>query len=241
MQAADLARNIHLPPPFTLKRSDARDLFSHAIAKAPEDGAGTLYLYEGPGLCSFALVLEPEEPLATSQLAFLMCMTALTDALAAHCAPERAVRINWPDEVIYDKARLGGARFGVPEATKADEVPDWLVFCVDLIADRDHLAAAGDAPNSTSLKEEEFDPTEDMVATFASYVMLYLDRWKHDGFDAVSNRFLMRIDPPLLRGVRRVEGDKLVEISPAGGGKRSGGLLESAGKTGWRDADGIIL
>ena len=41
------------------------------MAQAAEDGAGTLYLHEGPGLCSFALVLEPEEPLATSQLAFL--------------------------------------------------------------------------------------------------------------------------------------------------------------------------
>lgn len=241
MHAVEPAQKIHLPPPFTLKRSDAPDLFGHAMAQAAEDGAGTLYIYEGPGLCSFALVLEPEEPLATSQLAFLMCMTALADALAAHCAPERAVRINWPDEIVYDKARLGGARFGVPQGTGAEDVPDWLVFCAELIADRSHLAAPGDAPNSTSLQEEEFDPTEDLVATFASYVMLYLDRWKHEGFDAVSNRFLMRIDPPLLRGVRRVEGDKLVEITPSGGGKRSAPLLDAAGKTGWRKESGIVL
>ncbi|WP_072245115.1 biotin/lipoate--protein ligase family protein [Roseibaca calidilacus] len=241
MQAAKPAPKIHLPPPFTLKHSNDSDLFGHAMAQAAEDGAGTLYLHEGPGLCSFALVLEPEEPLATSQLAFLLCMTALADALAAHCAPERAVRVNWPDEIIYDKARLGGARFGVPAGTAEGDVPDWLVFCAELIADRDQLAAPGEAPNSTSLKEEEFDPTEDMIATFASYVMLYLDRWKHEGFDAVSNRFLMRIDPPLLRGVRRVEGNRLIEITPSGGGKRSAPLLEAAGKTGWRNATGIVL
>ncbi|MCC1481664.1 biotin/lipoate--protein ligase family protein [Roseibaca sp. Y0-43] len=241
MHAVTEAKKIHLPPPFTLKRSDARDLFSHAKARAAEDGAGTLYVFEGPRLFSFALVLEPEEPLVTSQNAFLLCMTSLADALAAHCAPERAVRINWPDEVIYDKARLGGARFAVPEGAQPEDVPDWLVFCAELIGDRDHLAAPGDAPNSTSLKEEEFDPSDDIVATFASYVMLYLDRWKHEGFDAVSNRFLMRIDPPLLRGVRRIEGDRLIEITPSGGGKRSAPLLEAAGKTGWRNADGIIL
>lgn len=241
MHISEPARKIHLPPPFTLEHCGERELFSHAMAQAADKGAGTLFVYDGPGLCSFALVLEPEEPLATSQLAFLLCMTALADALAAHCAPERAVRINWPDEIIYDKARLGGARFGVPHGTKADQVPDWLVFCAELIADRDHLAAPGDAPNSTSLGEEEFDANEDIVATFASYVMLYLDRWKHDGFDAVSNRLLMRIDPPLLRGVRRVEGDRLIEITPSGGGKRSAPLLDAAGTTGWRDVNGIVL
>jgi hypothetical protein len=241
MQAVEPARRVQLPPPFTFVRTDQRDVFAQATSRAAQDGAGTLYLYQGPGLLSFALVLEPEEPLATSQLAFVLCMTALCDALAAHCAPERAVRINWPDEVIYDKARLGGGRFAVAPGAGPDDVPEWLVFCADLIADRDDLAAAGDAPNSTSLTEEDFDPAEDIVTTFASYVMLYLDRWKHDGFDAVSNRLLMRIDPPLLRGVRRIEHGRLVEITPSGGGKRSAPLLDSFGTTGWRDARGIVL
>lgn len=241
MQAVQPAQRVQLPPPFTLKRCDERAVFDTAVAQAAEDGAGTLYLYDGPGLMSFALVLEPEEPLAQAQLAYLLCLTALCDALAAHCPPERAVRINWPDEIVYDKARLGGARFAVAPGAGAEDVPDWLVFAVELIADRDHLAAAGDAPNSTSLKEEEFDPAEDIATTFASYVMLYLDRWKHDGFEAVSNRLLMRIDPPLLRGVRRIEADRLVEITPSGGGKKTDPLLDSFGKTGWRNADGIIL
>jgi hypothetical protein len=54
------------------------------------------------------------------------------------------------------------------------------------------------------------------VSTFASYMMLYFDRWAHDGIEAVTNRYLMRVDPPLLRGVRRIEGDRMVEITPSG-------------------------
>jgi hypothetical protein len=115
---------------------------------------------------------------------------------------------------------LGGGRFAVAPGTAEDAVPDWMVFAAELIADRDHLEEPGRFPDSTSLKEEGFDPAEDIVSTFASYIMLYFDRWTHEGFDAVGNRYLMRIDPPLLRGVRRIEGDRLVEITPSGGGKR---------------------
>jgi len=235
------ARAIHLPPPYTLHCTDARDALAEAVRLAPSDGAGTLVLHQSPGLLAFAVVLEPEQPLREAQMAFALGMVALADALAAHCPPERAVRLNWPDEIRFDKARLGGGRFAIAPDTGPDDVPDWLVFGAELIADRDHLDAPGLLPDSISLKEETFDPAEDIVSTFASYMMLYFDRWAHEGIEAVTNRYLMRIDPPLLRGVRRIEGDCLVEISPTGGGKRSDPLLQALGKTGWRDDTGPVL
>ena len=235
------ARDIPLPPPYTLHHCDSRDTLHEATRLAPRDGAGTLVLHQSPGLLSFAVVLEPEHPLALSQLAFPLGMAALGDALAAHCPPDRAVRLVWPDEIRFDKARLGGGRFAMPPGTGPQDVPDWLVFGAELIADRDHLDAPGHFPASTSLKEEGFDPAEDIISSFASYMMLYFDRWAHDGIEAVTNRVLMRIDPPLLRGVRRIEGDRLVEITPSGGGKRSAPLLDALGHTGWRDTQGPVL
>jgi hypothetical protein len=53
------------------------------------------------------------------------------------------VRIVWPDEIRYDKARLGGGRLAVAPGTAEDAVPDWMVFAAELIADRDHPAEPG--------------------------------------------------------------------------------------------------
>jgi len=232
---------ISLPPPYTLHRTDEKDVLREAVRLAPTDGAGTLVVHQSAGHLAFAVVLEPEQPLEQAQMAFLLGMVAVADALAAHCPPERSVRLNWPDELRYDKARIGGGRFEVAPNTDPQDVPDWMVFAAELIADRDHLAEPGAYPDSTSLKEEAFDPAEHIISTFASYMMLYFDRWAHDGVDAVTNRYLMRIDPPLLRGVRRIEGDRLVEVTPSSGGKRSAPLLEGLGSTGWRDAQGPKL
>lgn len=229
-----------LPPPFTLHRTETIDVLAEGARLAPAEGAGTLVLHQSPGLLGVAIVLEPDEALAEARRAFLLCMTALADALAAHCPPERPVRITWPDEVRYDGARLGGGRLAVAPGTGEEAVPDWMVFAAELIADRDHLPEPGRYPDSTSLREEGFDAAEDIVSTFASYLMLYFDRWRHEGFDAVGNRFLMRIDPPLLRGVRRLDGDSMVEITPSGG-RRFLALAEALAAQGWRYEKGPKL
>ncbi len=233
--------HILLPPPYTLHHGTGPDVLEQAVALAPEHGAGTLVCDASSGLLFIALVLEPTQKLEEAQMAFALGMTAVADALAAHCPPERAVRLNWPDEIRYDKARLGGGRFAVAPGTGPQDVPDWMVFAVELIAERDHLLEPGQFAESTSLQEEGFDAHEDIIATFASYVMLYFDRWAHDGLDAVTNRYLMRVDPPLLRGVRRIEGDRMIEITPAGGGKRSEPMMQSFNASGWRDAKGPKL
>lgn len=235
------ASRVHLPPPFTLHRTTQRDVLAAAVALAPSEGAGTLVVHQSPGLLAFAVVFEPEQPLSEAQLAFLLGMTALGDALAAHCPPERPVRLIWPDQVTYDAARIGGGRFAIAPGTAEDGVPDWMVFAAELIADRDQIAEGGAYPDSTSLKEETFDAAEDILSTFASYLMLYFDRWAHEGFAAVSNRYLMRVDPPLLRGVRRIDGDRMIEIKPAGGSKSFPPIREAITTQVWRDEKGPKL
>lgn len=239
--AVALRDGLHLPPAFALHRTEARDVLAEAARIAPAEGAGTLVLHQSPGLLAFAVVLEPETPLADARRAFLLGMAALADALAAHCPPEKPVRLVWPDQVQFDAARIGGGRFAVAPGCAEDQVPDWMVFAAELIADRDDLAEPGRFPQTTSLKEEEFDPAEQILSTFASYVMLYFDRWAHDGFDAVGNRYLMRVDPPLLRGVRRIEGDRLMEMTPSGGGKRYAPLAQALAAQDWRDDKGPKL
>src|SRR5690606_34772610 len=107
-RTAMLHEPLILPPPYTLFEGRGTDILDEAAALAPEHGAGTLVVRHAPGLLAFAVVLEPDQPLEEAQMAFLLGMTALGDALAAHCPPERPVRFVWPDELRYDKARLGG-------------------------------------------------------------------------------------------------------------------------------------
>lgn len=229
-----------LPPAFTLHPAGPGDLLAQAVALAPDHGAGTFLWQRAGGVLGLAVVLEPDEALAQARLAFVLGMVALADALAAHCPPERPVRIVWPGEIRYDKARIGGGRLAVAPGTAEDAVPDWLVFAAELIEARPGLEAPGDYPGSTSLTEEAFDSAERLLETFASYLMLYADRWRHEGVASVTNRYLMRIDPPLLRGVRRIEGDRLVEITPSGG-RRHPSLAEALAESpAWRGAEGPL-
>jgi hypothetical protein len=233
--AAEVPR---LPPAFDLVEAQGEDAFDLACRLAPARGAGTFVLGRRGGVLGLAVVLEPEEPLAQARLAFLLGMVALGDALAAHAPPERMVRLVWPGEVHFDRARLGGGRLAVAPGTAEDAVPEWLVFGAELLEARPGLEEPGRYPDSTSLTEEGFDPAERLVETFASYVMLHADRWRHDGPAAVTNRYLMRIDPPLLRGVRRIEGDRLVEITPSGR-RRHPSLAEAlAAAPAWRGPEG---
>jgi hypothetical protein len=229
---------IRLPPAFDLRAAAPGDLMAQALALAPEAGAGTFVIQRAEGRLALAVVFEPEEPLAQARLVFLLGMAALADALAAHAPPERPVRLAWPGELRFDKARIGGGRLAWPLACAEDAVPDWLVLVVELIEDRPGLEEPGRFPDTTSLVEEGFDPAERLVETFASYLMLYADRWRHEGVPSVTNRYLMRIDPPLLRGVRRIEGDRLVEITTSGG-RRFPSLAEALAQApDWRGPEG---
>lgn len=234
----DTVERLRLPPAFTLHEAADHDLMGQACALAPVQGAGTFLVQRRGGVLGMAVVLEPEQPLAEARMAFVLGMVALADALAAHCPPERPVRLVWPDTLVYDKARLGGGRLAVAPGTAEGDVPDWMVFCAEVLESRPGLDAPGRYPDTTSLTEEAFDPAERLVETFASYLMLYFDRWAHEGLAAVTNRYLMRIDPPLLKGVRRIEGDRLVEITPSGG-RRYPALAEAlAQPLAWRGAEG---
>ena len=233
-------RRLVLPPPYAQRLIAAGDVLDEAIRLAPMEGAGTLVWRHGGGILAFAVVLEPERPLAEARLAFFAGMCAIGDALAAHCAPDRPVRFGYPDTILYDAARLGGARLATPESCADGRVPDWMIFAVELIAERDHLPDPGAYPDSTSLQEEEFAPAEAIVESFASYLMLWLDRWAHKGFQGLAERYLERLDPPLEQGARGLADGDLMERLPSGEiGRRS--LAEGLAACRWRDGKGPLL
>jgi hypothetical protein len=234
------SRRLILPPPYSPRRIEAGDVLEEALRLAPEEGAGTLVWRHGGGVLAFAVVLEPEQALAQARMAFFAGMCALGDALAAHCAPDRPVRFGWPDAIVYDAARLGGARFAAPEACAETDVPDWMIFAVELIAERDHLVDPGAFPESTSLKEEEFEPAEDILASFASYLMLWFDRWAHQGLQVMVAHYLERLDPPLEAGARSLADGDLVERLPSGE-VRQETLADGLAACRWRGAIGPRL
>lgn len=247
-------RALLLPPPYTAHWAPRGDVMAQACARAAQDGAGTLVWHmsagqgDAAGRLDFAVVLEPEEPLAQARRAFIAGMVALGDALAAHCPPERAVRFGWPGEVRLDGGRLGGMRFAAPGAGEVSsasgggegfsasgggegDVPEWMVLGIELIADRDHLSAAGTRPDSVSLREEEFTDPPAVVESFAAYLMLMFDRWRHAGFETLAARYSERLD----------SGAALDEAGALLRDDGSESLADAVGRTYWRDDAGPRL
>lgn len=191
-------RSLVLPPPYNAHWLPDGDAFVEACRRAKAEGAGCLVWHasdggERAGRLDFAVVLEPDSPLTEARRAFIAGMVALGDALAAEGPPERAIGFGWPGEVKFDGGRLGGMRLAVAPDTGEDAMPDWMVLGVELIADRDHLSEPGASPDSGSLKEEEFADPPAIIESFAAYLMLNFDRWKHDGFASVAARYAARL------------------------------------------------
>lgn len=189
------APELRLPPPFSLVRlRELGDAFAHARAIAPQAGAGTLVHVGRFDLAEFALVLEPDEPLATARRAFIAGMAALADALAAYAQPETLIEIHWPGAVTVNLGLVGGGRLAWPDNAKEDAVPDWLVFG-GMIRTAAADGEPGLNPSITALAEEGFGETTaaEIVESFARNMMVHLDGWQEKGFGVVARSYLERL------------------------------------------------
>jgi hypothetical protein len=212
MPAALSARPpLDLPPLYRLVTlRETGDAFAHACRIAAEAGAGTLVHTGRFDLLDFAVVLEPEEPLREARRAFFAGMAALGDAIGAVSPPTKPLFFDWPDALLFDGARIGGARLGWPAGCREDEPPDWLVFGATLIRARMGVLEAGAVPTSTSLEEESFaEGSEAILEGFARFLMLALDTWADKGFEVVAPGYLTRLSLP---GEKRLDinGDLLI-------------------------------
>ncbi|CAN0514008.1 unnamed protein product, partial [Phaeothamnion confervicola] len=108
--------DLHLPPGFrAIGLREVGDAFAKAVATAGEAGAGTLVWTRRFDLVEVAVVLEPEEPLATARRALFAGMNAAGDAIAAYCPPEKPLVFAWPDTILLDGGLIGGMRLAWPE------------------------------------------------------------------------------------------------------------------------------
>jgi biotin-(acetyl-CoA carboxylase) ligase len=199
-----LAPELALPPPFAAVRlRELGDAFAHATSIAPTQGAGTLVYVGRFDLAEFAVVLEPEEPLAQARRAFYAGMVALADALAAHAQPETSITIDWPDSISVNLGIVGGGRLGWPQGIKEDEVPPWLVFGAMIRTVSMTGGEPGLNPLVTALEEEGFTDvmSSHLVESFARHFMVAIDSWAESGFGAVAKNYLARL--PVEPGVRR--------------------------------------
>lgn len=191
-------RTLDLPPPFRLVvLREVGDAFAHACAHAGELGAGTLVFVGRFDLAEFAVVLEPDEPLASARLAFYAGMVALGDALAAYAPPEKPIAITWPSAIEVDRGLVGGGRLAWPDGAAEAAVPDWLVFGAMIRTVSVSATEAGLHPLATALTEEGFEDAsaERLAESFARHLMVAIDRWQESGFAAIARDYLSKLAP----------------------------------------------
>jgi hypothetical protein len=191
------ASALDLPPPFRLVAlREVGDAFEHAKAIAAERGAGTVVHVGRFDLSEFAVVLEPEEPLASARRAFYGCMVALRDALLVHAPPERPITFDWPDAVRVDGGLIGGGRMAWPSGTAEAEAPDWLVFGATIRMVSMSASDAGLRPLATTLIDEGFDDAGSgrLVESFARHLMVAMDAWRANEFVTVTRTYLENLN-----------------------------------------------
>lgn len=213
-EAQDVTRSPVLPPGFSAVALDRPGTaLGHAAAIAAEAGAATLVHVRRSDVVEFAVVLQPDQPLAIARHAHYLGMNAVADALASHCPPEMGIGFRWPDAVFFDGGLIGGARLLAPEAAAEDAVPDWLVFgaMVRISARQDY--EADPARRSVAMDETGFDTLDpvELIESFARHLMLGVSEWQALGIRSVARRWLERIEP--VEGQRHAiapDGDLLV-------------------------------
>lgn len=238
----DASPALDLPPPYRLVTlREIGDAHGHACAIAAAAGAGTFVWARRYDVLDIAVVLEPDEPLAMARRAFFVGMTALADALAAHCPPERALGFDWPDTIKLNGARIGGGRLGWPESCREKDSPAWLVFSAMLmVAQADPEQATG-ARWTTSFEDEGFGPraVESVAESFARQLLLSFDRYESEGFAPIAAHYLGHLGGA-ADGVRRsigAHGDLLIAAENRRGKRERHTLARALGTPAWLDPE----
>jgi hypothetical protein len=215
--------DLDLPPGFTLVAlREVGDAFAHACGIAGRAGAGTLVWARRASMAEFAIVLEPEEPLAGARRALFAGMNALADALAARIPPEKPLAFDWPDAIRVDGGLIGGGRLAWPPGTAEHAVPEWLVFGAMLRVTIGALYEGGATPDITGLEEEGFEEADPaaLIAATARHLMAGFDTWAERGFRPLGEAYLARLPGRPAEGAGRrgidAVGDLILETAPGG-------------------------
>jgi hypothetical protein len=228
-----------LPPPYELLiLREADDAFAHACAVAVERGAGAFAWVRRYDLAEFAVVLEPEQPLAEARRAFYVGMNALADALAFHAPPECPIAFDWPDAIRVDGVLIGGGRLGWPNQAAERQAPPWLVFSAMVRTVALHAGEPGKRPHAGALEEAGFQEIDagEIVASFARHLMAGFHELGETGFPGAERRWIDRLHRE--RGARlRIadNGDLLVYRGAAKAPTERRELVQALAAPSWLD------
>jgi biotin-(acetyl-CoA carboxylase) ligase len=189
-------RPLSLPPAFRAVAADAnRAPVTVAVAMAA-DGAdpGTFVWAPREDVADCAVVLAPEEALATALLAAYATMVAAGDALGALIPPKMPVAFGWPDRILLNGAMAGGIRLAAPQGAPADAVPDWIVTGLTLARTAASDDEPGRDPSRTSLAAEGCGDltAAEILEAFARHFLFWINRWQEDGFAPLQAAWLGR-------------------------------------------------
>ena len=247
MPALPAEHTLDLPPPYrAIGLREVGDAFAEAVVVAPEQGAGTLVWTRRFDLVEVAVVLEPEELLATARRAFFAAMNASGDALAAHCPPEKPITYGWPGSIRLDGGLIGGGRLAWPAQADEQAPPDWLVFGLMLrlmLPTEARSPGWSASPDRTSLEAEGFEVLDApaLIGSFARHLMVQIDRWQADGFKSVGADYLARLEPEpgiAAKGMRRgidANGDLLLHRPGQTGAAQRRLLMPALDASDWLD------
>ncbi|MBU1211488.1 MAG: biotin/lipoate--protein ligase family protein [Alphaproteobacteria bacterium] len=187
-------------------------------AAAGELGAADLVWSRSTASVDLALILEPDVDLSQSRQMYPLAFTALADSLGALMPPLTAVLLRWPSTLLINGGEAGKLRFAAGTDVE-DQVPDWLVLGISI-----SLQSAPDDPEPgrqggrTTVFEEgggDLDRSQ-ILQSFAAHMLTWINEWQDDGFAAVHEQF-----------IGRVEGQETPAVFPAGadGGPVRGKVL----------------
>ncbi len=201
---------LSLPPAFRLKTlREAGDAFTHAQAIAQE-GAGTLVWARHFHLVDFALVLEPEAPLAQAKLAFYAAMNAVADALSLPCPPEKPIAFEWPGAILIDGGLAGGCRLALPGDAPETEPPAWMVFGAMIRLSAPAGEETGRWQRGTALEEEGFEEfsSRAFIESASRYLLSAMHEFEERGPQPGMIRYLQRL---------KQDGAEQLKLSACGG------------------------
>ena len=188
--------DLDLPTAFrVVSLREAGDAFARACKVARKEGAGTLVWARRFDIVEFAVVLEPEEPLAAARRSLYMAQCALYDSLAVHAPPEKLIQFVWPDAILVEGGLVAGVRLGWPKNAHEKEPTPWLVFGAMV---RTAIMGAGEPgahSDSAALEDEGFDELGSgrLIETFTRHLMVWVDTLQQDGFRPVAEHYLKRL------------------------------------------------
>lgn len=228
-------RSLRVPPIYRLVTLDSNADLRAEARRLAEEGAedGTLLWSVQDDRLTCAVILKPEEPLATSLQVLYVAMLGLGDALGAVVPPLVEVTFVWPNRVEANGRHVGEAQIELAKRDIANTALEWLAVCVEVAVAGavDDEVETGDV-QTTSLHHEgctDVTPRE-LLESFARHFLAWVNRWQDDGFEPVRASWLHRT-PGYRNGIVLDIGNERLTGTFAGLDDTGALVLETDGAT----------